>query len=81
MKYVLDSSVALKWVLPEPDSGRALLLRDEYNASIHDLIAPDIFIPEIANGLAVRARCGHWSEAFSAPSRSDGRGLPNVPAS
>ncbi len=29
MKYVLDSSVALKWVLPEPDSGKAIRLRDE----------------------------------------------------
>lgn len=58
MKYVLDSSVALKWVLPEPDSGRAIRLRDESNASIHDLLAPDIFIPEIANGLAMAERQG-----------------------
>ncbi len=34
MKYVLDSSVALKWVLPEADSGKAIRLRDEFtNAS------------------------------------------------
>jgi predicted nucleic acid-binding protein len=58
MKYVLDSSVALKWVLPEPDSGRAIRLRDEYNASIHELLAPDIFTPEIANGLASAERQG-----------------------
>jgi predicted nucleic acid-binding protein len=58
MNYVLDSSVALKWVLPEPDSGRAIRLRDEYNASIHNLLAPDIFTPEIANGLAVAERQG-----------------------
>jgi predicted nucleic acid-binding protein len=58
MKYVLDSSVALKWVLAEPDSGRAVRLRDEYNTAIHDLIAPDIFTPEIANGLAVAERQG-----------------------
>ncbi len=32
MKYVLDSSVALKWVLPEPDSARATRLREEYTA-------------------------------------------------
>jgi hypothetical protein len=31
MKYVLDSSVALKWVLPETDSGTAIRLRDEYS--------------------------------------------------
>jgi hypothetical protein len=42
MKHVLDSSVALKWVLPEPDSGTALRLLDETNKAIHELIAPDI---------------------------------------
>lgn len=58
MKYVLDSSVALKWVLPEADSAKAIRLRDDYNASIHDLFAPDIFIPETANGLAAAERQG-----------------------
>jgi predicted nucleic acid-binding protein len=52
MKYVLDSSVALKWVLPEADSGKAIRLRDEYRHGIHELISPDIFTPEVANGLA-----------------------------
>ena len=52
MKYVLDSSVALKWVLPEADSGKAIRLRNEYSNGIHELLAPDIFPPEIANGLA-----------------------------
>jgi predicted nucleic acid-binding protein len=58
MNYVLDSSVDLKWVLPEPDSGRATRLRDEYNASIHHLATPDIFTTEIANGLVVAQRQG-----------------------
>ena len=35
MKYVLDSSVALKFVLPEVDSGKAIRLRDDYRKSIH----------------------------------------------
>ena len=52
MKYVLDSCVALKWVLPESDSGTAIRLRDEYSKGIHELLAPDIFPSEIANGLA-----------------------------
>lgn len=56
MKYVLDSSVALKWVLPEADSGRAIRLRDEYSHGIHELLAPDIFPPEVANGLASAER-------------------------
>jgi predicted nucleic acid-binding protein len=56
MKYVLDSSVALKWVLPEADSGKALRLRDDYSNGIHELLAPDIFPSEIANGLASAER-------------------------
>jgi predicted nucleic acid-binding protein len=58
MKYVLDSSVALKWVLPEADSPTALRLLDETNKAIHELIAPDIFSPEVANGLATAERQG-----------------------
>lgn len=56
MTYVLDSSVALKWVLPESDSGKALRLRDEYNAAVHDLLAPELFAVEIASGLAAAER-------------------------
>ncbi len=56
MKYVLDSSVALKWVLPEADSAKAIRLRDEYCNGIHELLAPDIFPSEIANGLASAER-------------------------
>lgn len=56
MKYVLDSSVALKWVLSEPDSGKAIRLRDEYRSGVHELLAPDIFPSEIANGLASAER-------------------------
>lgn len=56
MKYVLDSSVALKFVLPEVDSARAARLRDEYANGVHELIAPDLFAPEVANGLASAER-------------------------
>jgi predicted nucleic acid-binding protein len=56
MRYVLDSSVALKWVLPEADSAKAIRLRDEYKNGIHTLLAPDIFMAEIANGLASAER-------------------------
>jgi predicted nucleic acid-binding protein len=56
MKYVLDSSVALKWVLPESDSGKAIRLRDEYTKGIHELLAPDIFPSEIANSLTSAER-------------------------
>jgi hypothetical protein len=46
MKYVLDASVALKWVLSEPDSPAALNLRDTFTRGVHELIAPDTFLAE-----------------------------------
>jgi predicted nucleic acid-binding protein len=52
MKYVLDASVALKWVLLEKDSNKARALRDDFKAQVHDLLAPDIFPVECAHGLA-----------------------------
>src|SRR5258708_342994 len=51
MKYVLDSNVAIKWVLTEPDSPQALALRADYQAQIHELLAPDIFPVEVAHAL------------------------------
>ncbi|MBI2803743.1 MAG: type II toxin-antitoxin system VapC family toxin [Planctomycetes bacterium] len=66
MKYVLDSSVALKWVLQEAASGRAIRLLDEYAKSIHDLVAPDIFMCEVANVLAVTERQGRINQGEAA---------------
>ena len=43
MKYVLDSNVALKWVLPEADSDKAIKIRDEFGQGIHQLLSPDVF--------------------------------------
>jgi predicted nucleic acid-binding protein len=66
MKYGLDCSVALKWVLPEADSAKAIRLRDEYLHGLHELLAPDIFTPEIANGLASAERQGRIKTGESA---------------
>src|SRR5262245_48450648 len=66
MKYVLDSSVALKWVLSEADSAKAIRLRDEYKNGVHQLLAPDIFLPEIANALASAERQGRIKPGESA---------------
>jgi predicted nucleic acid-binding protein len=66
MKYVVDSSVALKWVLPEADSHKAIRLRDEYKNGIHDLLAPDLFLPEIASALAAAQRQGRIKAGESA---------------
>jgi len=49
---VVDSSVALKWVLDEPESEAALALRGE------ELIAPGFWLAEAANALWRHARLG-----------------------
>jgi predicted nucleic acid-binding protein len=51
MKYVLDASVALKWVIGENDSSVALQLRSEFAAQTHELIAPDVYPAECGHGL------------------------------
>ncbi len=58
MKYILDSNIALKWVLAEPDSGKALQLRDESSQGIHELLAPDVFELEVAHALTRAERSG-----------------------
>jgi predicted nucleic acid-binding protein len=66
MKYVLDASVAVKWVLPEPDSPEALALRDAYRTQVHELIAPDTLPIEVAHALtrAERRKILRQSEAM-----------------
>src|ERR1700733_14373251 len=51
MRYVVDSCVALKWVLPEVDSDKALRLRADLQAGVHGLLAPDVFPAEVAHSL------------------------------
>jgi predicted nucleic acid-binding protein len=58
MKYVLDASVALKWVLTEPDSPKALAVRDDYRKQLHELLAPDVFPVEVAHALTRAERKG-----------------------
>lgn len=67
MNYILDASVAVKWVLPERDSANALRLRDAFRQKIHELIAPDSFPVEVAHALtrAERKRLLQPSEAMA----------------
>lgn len=44
MKYVLDSSVAFKWVVAKTLSDRAQLVHDDYRNKIHKLLSP-VFAP------------------------------------
>jgi predicted nucleic acid-binding protein len=83
MKYVLDSNIALKWVLPEPDSAAANQLRLDFQNAIHDLIAPDVFQVEIAHALTRAERQGRiaasqagvlWADIMSTPPRLEASG-------
>ena len=58
MRYTLDSNVGLKWVLKEPDSPRAVRLRDDFRQGVHELIAPDVFPIEVAHAIAKAERRG-----------------------
>jgi hypothetical protein len=52
VRYVLDSNVALRWVLREIDSDKVRRLRTDYRQQTHELMAPDVFPIEVAHALA-----------------------------
>jgi predicted nucleic acid-binding protein len=58
MKYVLDASVGLAWVMNEVDSVAARRVRDDFRNQIHELIAPDPFRLEAAHALTKAERRG-----------------------
>jgi predicted nucleic acid-binding protein len=66
MNYILDSNVALKWVLAEPDSPNARQLRADFQNAIHDLLAPDVFQVEIAHALTRAERQGRIATSHAA---------------
>lgn len=57
MALVVDASVALKWVLPEPDSrlAQALAVGEE------ELLMPDFWLNEAANVCWLQVRKRKWS--------------------
>jgi predicted nucleic acid-binding protein len=59
MRYVIDASVAYKWEVNEPDSPKALRLRDDFRRGVHELLAPDIWPVEVANALYTAELKGH----------------------
>ena len=58
MKCVLDSKVALKWVLRENDSDKARRLRVDYQQTIDELLTPDVFPIDLAHALTRSERRG-----------------------
>ena len=63
MKYVLDASVGLKFVLAEGDSDKTIRVRDDAQSGIHALIAPDVFLVETAHTLTKKERQGLVTDA------------------
>lgn len=63
MRYVLDSSVAFKWLVPEADTPKALRLLDDFNNGVHDLVAPDILPVETVHALTRAERQGRITPA------------------
>lgn len=54
--FVLDCSVAAKWVLPEPDRAQALGWFERFASGEVMLIAPDLLLAEFASLIAKRNR-------------------------
>ncbi len=48
---VVDASVAAKWFVPEPDSDKAVTLRNRHIEGGLTLMAPDLLVYEVANAL------------------------------
>ena len=51
MKRVVDSSIGVKWFIPELDSAKALQLLDDFQNSLAELVAPDIFLIEAVHAI------------------------------
>lgn len=71
MTWVVDASIALKWVIPEVLSDRADRVRDGEN----DILAPDLLLVEVANALWKKTTAGEVTprdadEAFDLVTRS-----------
>ena len=60
MTRVVDTSVVIKWVVVEQDSGTALALVGG------DIVAPDLLKAELANALWKKARRGEITDAHAA---------------
>jgi predicted nucleic acid-binding protein len=76
MKYVIDSSVAIKWVLAEQDDAIARRLRDDFRKGVHELLTPEVFHIEVAHTLTRTERQGRittgqavalWTDVMTTP--------------
>jgi predicted nucleic acid-binding protein len=58
---VVDASVAVKWILPEPEHEQADAILRAYQDEKLDLLAPYLLVSEVANVLWKRLRRGELS--------------------
>ena len=70
MKWVVDASVAAKWLAPEAESALAEALLDD------ELLAPDLIFPEVANILWKKQARG---EMDAATANAAARWLTQIP--
>ena len=77
MDLVVDASVALKWLLAEPDSDIALRLRAD-----HDILAPDLLLIECRNAVltSLRRRRLSLDQARMAERDIDAFGITIMPS-
>lgn len=59
-RFVVDASIAIKWVVHEDGTKEALSLRK------HELIAPDLIVPECANILWKKVQRGELTDKEAA---------------
>ena len=71
MKYVVDTSVAFKWVVAESLADKAIRLRDDFRKGIDELLAVDIFPAEIGNAILVAEWRGRISPGQGAQLLAD----------
>jgi predicted nucleic acid-binding protein len=57
-EFVVDASVAVKWILPEEGQAQAMRLQEMYQDEELDLVAPYLLISEVGSVLWKRVRRG-----------------------
>lgn len=62
MLLVIDSSVVAKWLFLEPLTDKALAVRQDWQSSTVDLIAPDLMLVEVGNIIWKKQRAGLITE-------------------
>lgn len=70
-RFVIDSCVAFKWGVKEADSDKANKIRADYQAGIHELLAPDVFPVEIGHAITRAERQGRIIPAEGAAFLAD----------